>query len=127
MLVIMTCQHLFVYGTLQPGDVRWRHLEPFVENISPDSASGALYDTGLGYPAALFGNTGTIAGQLAKISCDHLEECLALMDEIEGAVEGDYRRVLAHTRSGQQAWAYTYFGDSGLLARIESGCWTPID
>lgn len=48
--------HLFVYGTLRPGDVRWHLLEPFVVDEGwADTAAGSVYDTGLGYPAAIFG------------------------------------------------------------------------
>ncbi len=46
---------LFVYGTLQPGAVRWHYLEPFVADAgTPDSVDGQLFDTGCGYPAAVF-------------------------------------------------------------------------
>ena len=59
--------HLFVYGTLRPGEVRWRFLEPFVvdEGVA-DAAIGQLFDTGLGYPAATFAagdESGTIHGR----------------------------------------------------------------
>ena len=48
-------RHLFVYGTLRPGEVRWHHLEPFVVGDGIDSTvRGDLYDTGLDYPAAVF-------------------------------------------------------------------------
>ena len=50
-----TPTHLFVYGTLRPGEVRWHHLQPYVvDDGVDDTAAGHLFDTGLGYPAALF-------------------------------------------------------------------------
>ena len=51
--------HLFVYGTLRPGEVRWRHLAPFVVGDGIDTTvAGDVYDTGLDYPAAKFGGDG---------------------------------------------------------------------
>ena len=47
--------HVFVYGTLRPGDVRWSFLEPFVtDGGAADSVIGSLFDTGEDYPAATF-------------------------------------------------------------------------
>ena len=47
--------HVFVYGTLRPGDVRWSFLEPFVtDDGAADSVVGSLFDTGEDYPAATF-------------------------------------------------------------------------
>ena len=51
--------HLFVYGTLQPGDVRWPFLAPYVADEGvPDTVCGRVYDTGRGYPAARFDEPG---------------------------------------------------------------------
>ena len=60
-------RHLFVYGTLRPGDVRWRFLQPFVVDEGwPDTIEGRLFDTGLDYPAAILDERaepgGTIIG-----------------------------------------------------------------
>ena len=42
--------HLFVYGTLRPGQQRWPFLEPFVTDEGDDeSVVGALYNTGNGW------------------------------------------------------------------------------
>ena len=52
--------HVFVYGTLRPGDVRWSYLEPFVTDGGiADSVDGSLFDTGEDYPAATFAPTPT--------------------------------------------------------------------
>lgn len=115
--------HLFVYGTLQPGDVRWHHLAPFVAGDGwPDTAAGSVFDTGVGYPAALFDASGTVRGRTYPLLSASLEECLAVLDEVEGVVDGQYRRIEITTGSGTPAWAYQY--GSGLeLTLIESGDW----
>jgi gamma-glutamylcyclotransferase (GGCT)/AIG2-like uncharacterized protein YtfP len=106
--------HLFVYGTLRPGEVRWRHLEPFV-------VGDGVYDTGLEYPAAMFGGDGRIKGRVYELT--RLDDALAHLDEVEGAVRGLYHRVVVRTDSGHQAWAYEC-GDDGLLVRhLPHGDW----
>lgn len=116
-------RHLFVYGTLQPGDVRWALLSPFVAGDGrPDTAAGQVFDTGRGYPAATFGGPGAIVGLSFPLIESSVERCLELLDEEEGAVAGLYRRVAITTRLGIHAWAYEYGG--GLeLTPIPSGDW----
>lgn len=115
--------HLFVYGTLQPGETRWESLRPYVVDDGREVAvPGELYDTGLDYPAARFviGN-GNIRGRLYALR--DLDVALAHLDDVEGAVRGLYRRVVVVTTDGVDAWAYEC-GDPGLLARrIASGDW----
>ena len=116
--------HLFVYGTLRPGEVRWHHLQPFVldEGVRT-SVAGELYDTGLDYPAAMFGGEATISGSVYQLSPGTMAEALAHLDEVEGAVRGLYHRVTVVTASGHTAWAYQC-GDAALVARrIDSGDW----
>ncbi len=116
-------QHLFVYGTLRQGDVRWQFLEPFVaDSGTPDSAPGTLYDTGRQYPAARFDQSGTIVGHRYRLCPDRTEEALALMDHVESAVEGLFHRILIVTDAGFESWAYQY-GDGLVLQRITSGDW----
>lgn len=114
---------LFVYGTLRPGDVRWSFLEPFVvdEGVD-DTVDGALFDTGLGYPAAVFDGAGTIVGRTYRLALDRLDEALAVLDEEEDTVGGLYRRIEVTTGSGVRAWAYAY-GDGLTLTPIPSGDW----
>lgn len=116
-------QHLFVYGTLRPGDVRWSFLEPFVADAGvADTVAGRLFDTGLDYPAAVFGDEGVIVGRSYPLRSDTLERALAVLDEEEDTVLGLYRRVQVTTGRGLRAWAYEY--GSGLeLTPIESGDW----
>jgi gamma-glutamylcyclotransferase (GGCT)/AIG2-like uncharacterized protein YtfP len=116
--------HLFVYGTLRRGEVRWQYLAPLLAGpLRADAVSGRLYDTGRGYPAAVFGATGgTITGETGQLRSDGLADALALLDEIEGAVHDLYRRVVVTTAGGVVAWAYEYVGRAEF-PRIESGDW----
>jgi gamma-glutamylcyclotransferase (GGCT)/AIG2-like uncharacterized protein YtfP len=113
---------LFVYGTLQPGDVRWSFLEPFVAGDAggePDTVQGRVYDTGLGYPAAVFTEAGTIHGRVYRLRTDSLDRALAVLDAEESSVAGQYRRIEVTTRRGLTAHAYEYGG--GLTLRPIAG------
>ena len=123
--------HVFVYGTLLPGDVRWRYLEQFVaDDGRADSVAGTLFDTGLDYPAAVFadpatesaGSSGTILGRTFRIPVEVLDDCLAVLDVEEDTVGGRYRRISVTTNGGTEVWAYEY-GDGLDLAPIPSGDW----
>ena len=115
--------HLFVYGTLRPGQQRWPFLEPFVMDEGHDeTASGALFDTGNGYPAARFDRPGTIHGRVYSLRVDRLDECLELLDEVEGAVIDVFHRVAIATATGVDAWAYEYC-DERQFPVIASGNW----
>lgn len=116
-------RHLFVYGTLRPGDVRWHFLVPFVVDEGvPDTVPGTLYDTGLDYPAAVFGGPGTIHGQTFELVEASFDRAIEVLDEVEGIVDGEYRRMIVRTGRGVDTWAYA--SGSGLsLTPIESGDW----
>lgn len=101
--------HLFVYGTLLPGEVRWRFLAPYVTGPGPlDTVTGRLYDTRYGYPAAVFAGTARIRGRVYRLRDDNRERALAHLDEVESVEECEYRRVVVTTGSGVRAWAYEY-------------------
>lgn len=115
--------HLFVYGTLRPGDVRWPMLSPWVVDAGfADTVRGRLYDTGLDYPAAVFDESGTVFGRTFRLRPETVAEALELIDDEEDTVLGLYRRVEVDTARGVRAWAYQY--GSGLdLTPIPSGDW----
>jgi gamma-glutamylcyclotransferase (GGCT)/AIG2-like uncharacterized protein YtfP len=119
-------QYLFVYGTLRPGEVRWPFLEPFVvDDGHDDSVVGTVFDTGLGYPAAVFGGESRILGRVYQLRDDRVDEALAVLDDVEAAVAGLYRRVVVDTSGGHRAWTYAY--GSGLsLTLIPSGDWLSV-
>ena len=115
--------HLFVYGTLRPGQQRWPFLEPLVTGEGHDeSVVGTLYDTGHGYPAAKFDRPGTIFGRVYPLNIDRLDEGLKLLDEVEGAVIDLFRRVAITTSTGLEAWAYEYCGEP-QFPEITRGDW----
>lgn len=115
-------RHLFVYGTLRPGEVRWRHLEPYVLGDGIDTfVAGDVYDTGLEYPAARFGGSGRITGRIYELT--QRSQALAHLDEVEGAVRGLYRRVVVRSESGHAAWAYECGEDALLVRHLEHGDW----
>jgi gamma-glutamylcyclotransferase (GGCT)/AIG2-like uncharacterized protein YtfP len=116
--------HLFVYGTLAPGDVRWPILAPFAgDDGVPDSTDGQLYDTGLGYPAAMFGGDGTILGRTFRLHMETLGEALAALDAEESSVAGGYHRIEIDTHRGYRACAYQY-GHGLRLTPITTGRWS---
>lgn len=116
-------RHLFVYGTLRPGDVRWSFLEPWVDDDgSDDTVAGRLFDTGLGYPAAVFGDGGTIVGRTYALRPATTEAALASIDAEEASVPGRYHRVDVVTGRGVRAWAYAYGGGLDLVP-IAGGDW----
>ena len=116
-------EHLFVYGTLRPGDVRWPLLESFAADDGvDDTVAGTVYDTGRGYPAAIFDGENTIIGRTYRLHDGSLLDAMAALDAEEGSVDGDYHRVPVVTNSGLAAWAYAY-GSGLTLTVIPSGDW----
>lgn len=127
-------RHLFVYGTLRPGEVRWPFLEPFVVDEGHDDfARGTLFDTGLGYPAALFAHDVThnvthdgaaISGRTYGLVEASLDRALAELDRVEGAVRGLYERIVVTTGTGVRAWAYQFGSDPDIVLQpIPGGDW----
>lgn len=115
--------HVFVYGTLLPGDVRWHFLEPFVVDAGwPDTVTGELFDTGLDFPAAVFGDRGIIYGRTFALAEASSTRVLDVLDEVEGVVEGNYTRVNVRTGRAFDAWAYAS-GPGLTLTPIPSGDW----
>jgi len=115
---------LFVYGTLRPGEVRWQHLAPYVVGEGRvASVAGELYDTGLDYPAAMFGGESRILGRVYPLDDGQLTAALAHLDEVESAVRGLYQRVSVVTNDGETAWAYECGEPALLHTRIECGDW----
>ena len=82
-------RHLFVYGTLRPGDVRWHFLAPFVVDDGwLDTVAGRLFDTGLDFPAAVFDDAGTIHGHTFALLEESAARALEVLDEVEGKMKG---------------------------------------
>jgi gamma-glutamylcyclotransferase (GGCT)/AIG2-like uncharacterized protein YtfP len=111
---------LFVYGTLQPGRLRWPLLEPFAIGSVAASVPGVLYDSGNGWPLAVFGGDppGEVPGVLVDLDPDRLGDALDLLDRIEGAVTDLLRRVVVTTTAEATAWAYHWPATTAGMRRI---------
>ncbi|MGI9600615.1 MAG: gamma-glutamylcyclotransferase family protein [Acidimicrobiales bacterium] len=110
---------VFIYGTLLPGQQRWPILRPFVVEQRSASVPGALYDTGYGYPAAVFSEPGRIEGHHVTLDPRRLNEALAALDEAEAVDHGLYVRVVVESDHGP-AWSYEYRGGIDRVVRIGS-------
>ena len=108
----------FVYGTLKPEGLYWPHVAALVAYWEPGQVQGKLYDTGLGYPAAIFGEDGTIDGILLFVIDAKVAQITAIMDEIEEEGRA-YRRVEVATLDGQEAVAYEWMLGTEMLTPIE--------
>jgi gamma-glutamylcyclotransferase (GGCT)/AIG2-like uncharacterized protein YtfP len=108
---------LFVYGTLQPGRVRWPHLARFATTCTDATARGRLYDTGHDFPAMVFDAAGDeVPGVVVGLDASRRDEALDAMDRIEGFL---YRRLLVETSIGP-AWSYEWMGRTDDLTAIRS-------
>jgi gamma-glutamylcyclotransferase (GGCT)/AIG2-like uncharacterized protein YtfP len=111
--------NLFVYGTLMPGRLRWPILAPFAHGHRPTTVSGKLYDSGNGWPVAVFGDDGEVPGVLVELDPELVNEALPLLDEVEGTATELLRRVEVVTADGERAWAYHCPHDVDSLTPIE--------
>jgi gamma-glutamylcyclotransferase (GGCT)/AIG2-like uncharacterized protein YtfP len=98
--------YLFVYGTLMPGRLRWPILAPFARHHRPAEAAGRLYDSGHGWPVAVFGSGGVIPGVLVEIEPMLVDEALPILDEVEHTATDTLRRIEVTTVDGVRTWAY---------------------
>lgn len=115
---------LFLYGTLMPGQTRWPALEPHVISVESVQAKGRLWDTGAGYPAARFDQTGPdIPGVLVQVAPELLADVLAMLDRIEG--EGVLFRRVETLTSGGPATAYEWIGPTDGMSQL-FGSWRVI-
>lgn len=115
---------VFVYGTLRPGEARWPLLRPFARSWQPATAPGRLWDTGNGYPAAVFDGDGPeLHGVAVVLAGDRAGDAVEVLDEIEG--EGVlFERVEIVTSLGR-AYSYQWLGDTAGLAPLPHG-WPPV-
>ena len=101
---------VFVYGTLQRGEVRERCWPRPPISVEAATVRGALYDLGP-YPALVTGDD-TVAGELWRIAPGDMAATLAALDRVEGfAGSSDdlYRRVIVECQAaagGTPAWTY---------------------
>lgn len=111
---------LFVYGTLLPGEPRWPVLERVAVRVADAAAAGRLYDTGNGYPAAVFTTDGgTIVGALVIVEDAEWDELIARLDRIEG--EGELYRRVECSVAGEPAVSYEWLGPTADLTPLPNG------
>lgn len=104
---------LFVYGTLLPGHLRWSIIEPFTRSHTVATTAGTLYDTGNGWPAAVFGGDGLgVRGAAVSLRGARFDDLLLELDAMEGigaipdASVDPYARIrVALLGGGGEAWA----------------------
>lgn len=103
---------IFVYGTLQRGEVRERMWPRGARRIETGMIRGRLYDLGP-YPALTTGDD-LVRGELWHVAPEDLQVTLDALDAIECYGHDDVdlyvRRIVAVRReNGQTVDAYTYF------------------
>ncbi len=117
-------RRLFVYGTLMPGHEAWRVIEPYAEDARPTTVRGRLFDTGAGYPAAVFDGGGSstpaIAGSAVRLRAAQVAVALDTLDRYEGP---EYRRVVV-ADDHAPLYAYEWIGGLDHLIELPSGSWT---
>lgn len=114
---------LFVYGTLMPGHLRWPVLEPHALSWRPAAVEGRLYDSGEGWPAAVFtAGDDLVKGWAVDLDPAVADIVMAHLDEVEGVDQGLFRRVEVRLLDGEPVAAYELGTSPDALARIEE--WT---
>jgi gamma-glutamylcyclotransferase (GGCT)/AIG2-like uncharacterized protein YtfP len=123
---------LFVYGTLAPGYEAWPVLERWVTGMPrEDSVAGVLYDTGRGYPAAVFdaagvvpgglpGTHGVVHGYVVALDPERAQSALAALDRYEGE---EYERVTIHTARDVEAATYAWVAPLHDCRAVAGGRW----
>jgi len=113
-------RHLFVYGTLMPSQCRWHALAPWADGeATPDAATGELFDTGRGWPAAVIGSGGSIPGFTVPLKVHSMSMALDALDEIEGTKQGLFRRISTLTAKQVRTWIYDWAGPTERFASID--------
>ena len=106
----MNCKAVFVYGTLQPGEINAHYFQQFKGSWKEGYVLGHLEDAGWGadhgFPGIKLDQDGIrVKGSLFRT--EEINDILKLLDELEGE---DYRRVitLVHLDNGKNEYAYIY-------------------
>jgi len=122
-----TINHLFVYGTLMSGQIRFNQLESLIISTQQASTNGCLHHLG-SYPGMKLGE-GIVHGELVEMR--DAERCLEKMDQIEGFLgfgrtESLFDRTIVRVETEQGivwAWTYVYAGHVDADSIIEDGRW----
>jgi gamma-glutamylcyclotransferase (GGCT)/AIG2-like uncharacterized protein YtfP len=109
---------LFTYGLLQPGQVSWSLVAPFLA-APPRTARlhGQVQDTGRGYPAWLPDVPGTTPGSIVPLH--NPAGLMKTLDEYEGP---DYERIrVTVPEDGTICWAYAWRSPAENFAHLPHG------
>jgi gamma-glutamylcyclotransferase (GGCT)/AIG2-like uncharacterized protein YtfP len=84
-----------------------------------------LYDTGRGYPAAIFATEadapkGLVHGAVVLIDPDRTVEALAALDRYEG---DEYERIMVRTENGTDAATYAWIAPLDGCRPVTGGRW----
>ena len=109
---------LFVYGLLAPGEPAWPLLAPYAIDTNDAGVPGTLYDTGRGYPAAVF--TRDSIDAVRGWRCTLVDPPLAELDEFEG---GEYERITVRCTDGTEALAYQWIAPLDGFVAVTDGSW----
>jgi gamma-glutamylcyclotransferase (GGCT)/AIG2-like uncharacterized protein YtfP len=112
---------VFVYGTLQPHASDWWRLEPHATGTHEARLPGALYDTGLGYPALQLGDGPGVSGWVVDLA--EPARALSELDEYEG---DEYARIRVALPGGSLSWTYVWVGSVAGL-RMLTAPWGGAD
>jgi gamma-glutamylcyclotransferase (GGCT)/AIG2-like uncharacterized protein YtfP len=107
---------LFVYGTLQRGEVRAKFWPRAPICVEPAYALARLHDLGP-YPAMVEGED-RVRGELWTLAADDMPVTLEALDAVEGFNQGgkDWyvrRQITCTTFDGRRHEAYTYYWGHG--------------
>lgn len=131
--------HVFVYGTLKPGECRWSALAPFVADYVPGTMEGyAMFRSPHGtYPFIRPADGSTVEGYICSLRSGREAHVMALLDQIEGYDPADRAlslfirtRATATNAMGAQVEAWVYLAGGRLLngrggcTSVEGGSWT---
>lgn len=105
-------QCVFVYGTLQRGELRERSWPRAPLGVRPATLQGELRDLGE-YPALVAGSD-RVLGEVWQFAAADVPPTLARLDEIEGYGQDDAdlylrRSVTCRTLGGETLPAYSYW------------------
>lgn len=101
---------VFVYGTLQPGEVRGFAMQGRVVDAQgvTDHVRGRLWDTGFQYPALTLDGDNRVPGLVMHLLAETADETWQLLVDIEGGVDSTYVPTIVETESGTTAVVFAY-------------------
>ena len=110
--------HLFVYGTLKPGE-RNAHLLSDGEWVGPATVGGVLYDIDGQHPTLLLYGSTPVSGMVCRCPVALLEK----LDQFEQIDDGLFRRVAvtAQMEDGTEQACWTYVAGPKLAHKLTPG------